>query len=504
LADWGTPPKYGYHFSTRIAQGVDGSEDRASTQAGILHSVEYKIRARGIQARAILAERLKASLQTGTAAVPVLMRMYSFDKLYEQGIVVSGLWPIEVGSKIYVSRAKHDGVNNNVFINCGGAALGDWQTDCLYAGGEPKTVSDSQAIDTSGVTDVTAPIDHVFRTARGYPSSGLARIDYTLTGLKTGEPAIVRLWFAVIDPSQTGPINVMITGQQLQVAVNYSPFNEAGGCFKAVHSDFTAYPDAAGQIRINLGPGVMSQTMFLNAIEIRQAVYDVVEVAAKTQFAAQAWLCALAKKTNIADLEQVSIAAPMLYGQPSINGFDALTPECDEATLTVKEPLGAAVAQRQAACSSEICGIEAIEAPPEEPPPGEPPVPGLVPEPFASHFYVSAASSLPAGALATELAKVVAAAEALALAEWDKWDPRSTDPQYSLSNGRWSEGFAGSDNYTSKSQILLLDGTGSQIAALEDTYDLELLAHSKSYALGSQAMYYCYEFDVWFTKAPTP
>jgi hypothetical protein len=408
---------------------------------------------------------------------------------------------------VYVSRAKHDGVNNNVFINCGGAALGEWQADCLYSGGTVRTVADSQAIDVSGVTDVVAPIDHVFRTARGYASE-TPWIYYNVGEFKLGEPAIVRLWFASITSGQIGTIEVSVHGQTLQyypTFPGFSPYFVTGGYFKATHIDFISYPDSNGHIGIGIGPGTLSSTMFINAIEIRQAVYDVVTIGDSiSQIEEDMFTFSLAKKTTIADLEKISIAAPMLYGQPSINGFDALLPECDEVTLTVKEPLGTAVAQRRAACSNEICGIEGVEAPPVV---VDPPVPVKLEESFASMWWVSMAGNdtrTPAAAFAD----LAAGADALCRAEWAAWDARAQDPRYSLAlTGQWSAGAPGSEGYTSSSLVWLLgnkmDINGAIITTVAATKEIEGQDMHSSRAFGSSVMYFTWEIDVYITE-PAP
>ncbi len=127
-------------------------------------------------------------------------------------------------------------------INCGGAASSPFIADQNFSGGTAHTVTN--AITTTGIAN-PAP-------QAVYQSERYGTTTYTLPNLITGAPYTVRLHFAELYQTATGKrrFNVVINGTT--ALSNFDIYAVAGARYKAVVREFTATPNASGQIVINL------------------------------------------------------------------------------------------------------------------------------------------------------------------------------------------------------------------------------------------------------------
>jgi len=141
-------------------------------------------------------------------------------------------------------------------INCSGGAVGAFQADNLFSGGQ--TFSTGTAVATNGVVS-PAPMP-VYQTQR------YGDLTYTVQYLLQNASYKVRLHFAEVYWSGSGQrvFNVLINGTQ--VLTNYDIFAVAGGNFKAVVTEFNALSDSSGNISIQLVTVVNNAA--INGIEI--------------------------------------------------------------------------------------------------------------------------------------------------------------------------------------------------------------------------------------------
>lgn len=131
-------------------------------------------------------------------------------------------------------------------IDCGGPAVGAWQADEDFSGGD--TESEDVGVDTSGVVN-PAPLT-VYQNMR------IGENVYTLGGLAAGNYT-VRLHFAEIDPLTILPgerdFSVAINGTT--VLPDFDIIEAAGGVDTAVVEQMSATPDENGNIAIAFNPG---------------------------------------------------------------------------------------------------------------------------------------------------------------------------------------------------------------------------------------------------------
>ena len=126
-------------------------------------------------------------------------------------------------------------------INAGGAAVTPFAADQYSTGGTVRTVTNT--ITTTGVTNV-AP-QAVYQSERYGTST------YTFPNLPVSTSYTVRLHFAELYQTATGKrvFDVLINGTN--VLPKFDIFAAAGAAYKAVVREFTAVPNASGQIVIN-------------------------------------------------------------------------------------------------------------------------------------------------------------------------------------------------------------------------------------------------------------
>ena len=137
-------------------------------------------------------------------------------------------------------------VSAGIAINAGGGAAANFVADTDVVGGHSDTFSNT--VDVSAVTN-PAPqaVYQTKRTGNGAPSGSFT---YTIPNLTTGHSYTVRLHFVESAFNAAGArlFNVLINGAQ--VLTSFDIFATAGAAYKATVKQFTAMPDAGGNIAI--------------------------------------------------------------------------------------------------------------------------------------------------------------------------------------------------------------------------------------------------------------
>jgi hypothetical protein len=142
-------------------------------------------------------------------------------------------------------------------INTGSSsAASPFTSDVNFSGGTKRTVSNSITI--SGITN-PAPM-------AVYQSERYGTSTYTLPNLTVGTQYTVRLHFAELYWTATGKrkFNVVINGTT--VLSSFDVYAAAGARYKAVLREFTATPNASGQIVINFN--TVTDNATIEGIEI--------------------------------------------------------------------------------------------------------------------------------------------------------------------------------------------------------------------------------------------
>lgn len=145
---------------------------------------------------------------------------------------------------IEVTQSSGSGSSGAIQIDSGGSATGTWVADVDFTNGTSSYTSNT--INTSKVTN-PAPLA-VYQTER------YGTFTYTIPNVSSGSHT-VRLHFAEFYWTQTGQrqFNVIINGTQ--VLTNFDIIAASGGPNTAVVEQFTATPNASGQIAIQFTTG---------------------------------------------------------------------------------------------------------------------------------------------------------------------------------------------------------------------------------------------------------
>ncbi len=133
-----------------------------------------------------------------------------------------------------------------VRVDSGGSGLSDFAGDMYVSGGSDASFSAN--VTTSGVSNA-AP-EGVYQSKR----TSFSNFTYTIPALTVGHTYSVRLHFADDLSSAAGQrvFNVSINGSK--VLTNFDIFKAAGTKLKAVVEQFSAKPDANGEIVIQFSP----------------------------------------------------------------------------------------------------------------------------------------------------------------------------------------------------------------------------------------------------------
>ena len=254
--NWASRPRFSLGYSSTVAGGLTGAEDRQAGMAVPLRSMEWKVTTCNPASSARLEVRIKAALASGRAAAPIWPRQQSIAGAVTTTATTSGAWPWASGDYAFFSNTIN-GEQIDALINCGGAASGGWLAD-KWGTGDGETVTTEETIDLTGTALLPAPPQAVYQSALNYSGETPGSTIYAVPNLQPGIHCRIRLHFAEIGAGFDRSCfmrlqDITVTGATVQTVSNYEPFAVADHALNiAVPLDFTALPDAAGNITITI------------------------------------------------------------------------------------------------------------------------------------------------------------------------------------------------------------------------------------------------------------
>ena len=373
LPNWTDPVKLRRSWSTSVASGINGSEDRSSERTAAWRKITYKVSTLlgdGPQESEALAERLKAALQSGRAVCPLFGRAqavapFSYDPVRLQAL---GLWPWTAGEYAFLSLVSHAGINQEVLIDVGGSGEGAFQSEAnfTHSGGSVHTIAGD--IDITGVDEFSVPPQAVLQSCRRVaadPNHG-PEIAFTVQ-LTTRYHVKLRLWFAFDTAGQT-TCQVRVNSEPVVVIDSWEACGSA--LLTAGFCDVPCWPDAAGKLVITVSVPSANSTVQVNAIEVFSTCCQMIpiETVTITDVTELVFAAERIKFASLADIEQIY---PVLWGKLSVGDMSAITNWHGEIEISVAEPMGDPARGILGLYQTELCGIP-IDPPPPEPEPEYP------------------------------------------------------------------------------------------------------------------------------------
>ncbi len=370
--DWANKVTHTRVWSTKVAEGITGAEDRAQLKTQPIRALDCEILAMDLQPRVELEERLLVAMQKGRAAVPLWSRPSELAAQAGKTSVslVNRVWPWRPGDYAIFMSPRGRGRNRTLQINCGGAAVPPFLSDMDYTGGQPLSTASAIRL---GYAPDPAPAA-VYQTAR-VATSGTQEnvIAYAITGLDPAVGCMVRVHVAEIDPVMVpGSINaspygcpsarqmsVTVAGDTVQTAANVVPFAAAHfQIYTPTVLEFWCYPDLTGTITITAagiiesiyrGPTYYFPAL-ISALEVFQCSWEVRQLITPTGRGQLVW------QDTLHGLYAASaLVYPLLMGTPSLRDSSALTDSLARLPITVSEPLGEGAPAVPGQCPTEVC-----------------------------------------------------------------------------------------------------------------------------------------------------
>lgn len=288
--------------------------------------------------------------------------------------LVTGL---EVGGRYYYVRADDD------------------TTGCTYT----DAAGQAQTLGTSGSFVSGADFCLVHCPALETPGTihPIQAIVYTIPNLLKGVECQLRLHFAEIESGFDGStahrrFTIQVQGDARIETTFFEPFAVAGALNKAVAVDFTVRPDTHGQVVITLIPEPPDFCTGINAVELYQRTWEIVELASGTEENLLVWDEPL-KGYYAADW----LVYPVFFGKPKVQQKRALTGRHADVRLTLSEPMGSGDLGVNA-CPAEVCPMNPFMDLPSNPLP-EWPMRELLPgeEWYQPEFEEPGGSTRPVG-----------------------------------------------------------------------------------------------------------
>ncbi|HVY72159.1 MAG TPA: hypothetical protein VHH73_19660 [Verrucomicrobiae bacterium] len=160
---WGSPLKWRRQWSSAVAPGVTGAEDRSSLRTKPLLRIEFTLLAATPSERALLEARLLAALRLGRAAVPFWARPTPVEPpgadINSLGMTTSGLWPWAAGDWVYFPPSP--GVAEEFRqLTAASPGIMAW-TDQLTASHREGTFAYPLLFGTPSVGDINAISNHL-------------------------------------------------------------------------------------------------------------------------------------------------------------------------------------------------------------------------------------------------------------------------------------------------------------------------------------------------------
>lgn len=376
LPDWSAPIKLKRAWSTSIATGLDGGEDRAAERTAPVRTQSYTVQAHGPEENAVLGARVRAALKSGRAVTPLFGRAVACAHTTTPGQVecVYPRWNWALGDYVYLATPSHDGLNSRRQIDAGGSGWGAWEDEIGFTPTGGATLNNMQAI--TPITGLDCPPQNVLRTARYVDAtSGPAEgISFTATRLPA-KPCRVRLWFAftAAAAAPSGTIGVHLNGQ---FATEGDPWAACGAAYEQLgFLDADGAPDAKGALRITLYARTAAWVQ-VNALTIFSTSWQMLPITGLEyeDLLGQHVLTRLsfdARQITLPSFDTLEEIRPVIFGRLDAEVHTLLTNWHANFPLTLTEPPGRAVTGRAGSCATELCGLTPPTIPAEETPPPE-------------------------------------------------------------------------------------------------------------------------------------
>lgn len=343
--DWSEKLKWSRTWSTQIAHGVTGTEDRSNGRRGAYQKIQFRVLAISVEQRARLTARVLEALKTGRACAPFWGRQNIttgippiHDVPFGEGFVLeSPYWPWQSGDYVFFTVARPMSFENrSLQLDVGGAEVAPYAEDTgFYSTGSPLT--------TANPIDVTAILEPPPQAVLQCGRVSTGEVIYTLPGFEPGMTVRVILWFAQIDPLVNQTLNrqrmdIRISGVTAELITNYEILDYADGPHdKATGLSVALNPDTNGVINVTLTPSVGgNNTTLVNAIEVHQLTWEMAQLTAGTD----ATQIAFTGKLLRGVWPVGTTVYPVLFGKLSVDNLEALTTRHGACLLTLEEPLG--------------------------------------------------------------------------------------------------------------------------------------------------------------------
>ena len=403
LPNWTNSVKHKRTWATAVASGVNGSEDRAAGRTAPLRKITYTVTTilgEGPAESEILAERIKAALQTGRAVCPLYGRAQAVRPGLGGTLEALGLWPWVAGEWCFLTLPQHDSINQRIPVDVGGlgySAIAGWEPEAnfTHSGGAPHSTANE--IDISGISEYAVPPQSVLQTARAEPGATDIRF---LVNVAAGYPVKVRLWFAFFEPTEPVGTYRILINNNLPVVID--PWAACGSTnYKAGFVDVPCRPGIGGELHIHVWNQTARTWTQVNAIEVFSTCWNLVKIASVVETDVKTLTFAPGDIT-LADLADVPQVYPVLFGKLGVGDMTAITNWHGEVEISVAEPMGDPVQGILGLTQTELCGI------PIDPPP-PPPEPEYPREWFGSRYVATSQA---------QADSLLDGAKAILLSEW--------------------------------------------------------------------------------------
>jgi len=359
LIDWSEKLQWSRKWSTQVVPGVTRAEDRSSGQAGgAYHKIGYRTLNVSLQERARFTARVLEALRSGRACSPFWGRQnmttggtLGLGVPFGQGLTVEQpYWRWQSGDyAIFVVQTPLGFDNRSAYINAGASGAGGYVSDSgLYDTGSPLTTI--SAIDRSSILD--PPPEVVYQSGRVSTGSMV----YTIGGWNLGLECKVHFHWAQIDHAvnligNRQKFKVTVRGDSTETIALVEVLQTAGAYDTSMGFAVVVPPDRDGRLTITFTPILGgNNTTLINAIEIHQKVWEVIQLTSGTE----ATQIAFVNHRLLGYWPVGSTVYPLLFGRVTVDDLNALTTRMGDTKITIEEPLGTGELAVNS-CPAEVC-----------------------------------------------------------------------------------------------------------------------------------------------------
>jgi hypothetical protein len=358
-SDWSEKFQWSRKWDTQIAAGVTSAEDRSQATPTSYQKISYKTLAISLQERARLTARVLEALKTGRACGPFWARQsittggtLGLGVPFGFGLTLENpYWKWQAGDYVFFTTQTPTGFENrSIYLNGGGPTVSGYESDLIYFD-TGASITTGAAIDRSPIAE--PPPQVVYQSAR--VSTGIMFM--SVGGFNPGLPCRVHLHWAQIDHA----INLGANRQKFKVDIIgvdrtsialVEVLQTAGAYDTAIAFSAVVTPDKDGMIQIEFTPILGgNNTASINAVEIHQKVYEVIQLTEGTD----ATQIAFVGHRLLGYWPVGTTVYPLLFGRLSIGNMDALTTRHANCKLTIEEPVGTGTVGVPGTCPAEVC-----------------------------------------------------------------------------------------------------------------------------------------------------